>query len=86
VGIGNRSFNGSGAAAWASPSSAAAAGSALLLVRMKRRLARETQAAPVFVQLKPVSIPQPGSTTDSSNGGIELHLGTGTAHRAQAGL
>jgi len=47
------------------------------LFAWKRRLARETQAAPVFVQLKPVSIPQPGSTTDSSNGGIELHLGQG---------
>jgi hypothetical protein len=43
----------------------------------KRRLAREAQAAPVFVQLTPASVPQPDSPTGSSNGEIELHLGQG---------
>jgi hypothetical protein len=47
------------------------------LFAWKRRLARETQADPVFVQLKPASVPQPGSAMDSSNSRIELHLGQG---------
>jgi transposase len=44
----------------------------------KRRLAREAQSAgPAFVQLKAVSVPQPDSVPDSSDGAIELHLGQG---------
>jgi hypothetical protein len=44
----------------------------------KRRLAREAHAAgPAFVQLEPVSVPQPGSEPNSSDGAIELHLDRG---------
>jgi len=48
------------------------------LFAWKRRLAREAQAAPAFVLVKPASAPQGGGVGPNASGGaIELHLGRG---------
>jgi hypothetical protein len=50
------------------------------LFAWKRRLAREPQASPVFVQFTPAtpaSVPQPNSAAGSSGGAIDLHLDQG---------